>query len=422
MALVAGCSGSGASQDDRETWVSDTWAPHSQLVAAGDLVVYYSAGKDRVLNLVALDPTTGEVAWSVPNDPSRRIQGTSVAPAATKQLVYGFDVPPAGAGRAFLAAWDVETGEKKWVTDVGERTNGEITLCGEAVCVKRFAATGLQVVRFDSKTGAALDGARQIGEPVLAEDPSGALVSTSRATAVVWATPANTETPAWQASPAALFASTPVHPDFGWGGGRVDGGWILWLGGQNDAGAVAGVDDAGGVRWQRAGVAPCAQFGSFLAGIAESVVCNDADGSREDAIRANVVGLDPVTGQDLWTLAAVGAEESAAGQRPVRVDEKKYLVSTAAGRFLLTATTAPEPVKGDPPAGWCLPPTTWDMLVSPTLATTEDYAVAPFYAPCGGTGTPLTDAPKSVPAFAGPTVAGWSLWVQDRKVHGVQKG
>ncbi len=366
------------------TWTRTGGAPASRLVAAGGHVVYLAHASNG-FELVALDPTTGDVAWRAAaaagggiDRPLVLADGDNVLSFETAQVVR---------------AVDARTGSVQWRTSLPGPATSQLAHCGDDICVTTApdpaAATAASLVTLDADDGRVRSTGAFVGAPVLAIGGNTVLsvvgaqlvLASDGATKAVW------QVPLTAVFPTALDPATTTWRV--WPG--PDGTLVVFAGAQLTNGTVVGIARDGTVAWRLVGAHPC----GFVDG---DLVARAGDPSLPvplcvGAATHAVIAVDPVTGAAAWSLDA--AVDSTA--TPVRVSPRSWLVDN--GLLVdVDVKDGPRSAGTDLVDGWCGSP-------DPT--------------PCDIEGRPLAE-PAVVPDYAGVTIAGWGIWIDGSTVHAVK--
>jgi outer membrane protein assembly factor BamB len=374
-------------------WRNREFAPVSQPVRVGDLVLVYGTRPQGGLDLYALDPTSGRTIWQRDAAPGRSPAWTRLTVAARGQRVAYLS--PAGPGREQIVVADARTGQELVATDPAVYY-GPLVPCGAG----QWCATTLPQ---QPRVGAAVPGSLFTVSPVTAEitdtqipapglrmlGRGGLLEPGSRTPEVIgridgptqWVTPLadafpprSTSDSGWDwefFAPQGLFVGSYAPPV------TVTGPDPATARASRDLGAAVTValDAATGrVTWRQPGAFAC--FGvldlpreASDAGSpgwpvrcrATGSVVNDGAGVRFIGLELTVEGFDVATGATTWSL-------------PLGPDDGEMLLGlapvTSAGEYLLTpdgGAVAIDPATGRqraPAAGetfWCSVPAplTW---------------------------------------------------------------
>lgn len=366
------------------TWTGVGGAPASRLVTAGGHVVYL-AHANGAFALVALDPTTGAVAWRV----DAAAGGGSDRPAVLTDgdRVIGFETPQV------VRAVDGRTGAVQWRTQLPGVATSQLAQCGDDICVATGAdATGTpsaSLVTLDADDGRVRSTGAFVGAPVIAIGSNTVLsvvgpqlvLASDGATKTVW------QVALGAAFPSLLDVATTTWR--AWPG--PDGAWVVFAGTGLAGGTVIGIARDGGIAWRLAGAHPCA----FLEG---DVAARAGDPSLPvvlcvgDATRT-VIAVDPVTGAAAWTLDA----DVDSTTRVVRVSPRSWLIDN--GLLVdVDVKEGPRSVGLDLVDGWC---------------------GAPDPTPCDFDGRRLSE-PRVVPDYSGVTIAGWGVWIDGGSVDAIK--
>ena len=368
------------------TWTGAGAPPVSRLSAAGGHVVYL-AHSTNGFDLVALDPTSGAVAWQLP-----AAAGTSADRPAL--LVDGDQVVSFESDQVVRAV-DARSGAVRWRAALPGAATSPLARCDDAICVTTAAdATGetpASLVALDRGDGHIRTTGANVGAPVLAL--AGNDVLSIVGTQLVLASDRATKV-AWQVPLTAAFASPPSVAGTTWRAWPgPDDAWVVFAGTSDPSavGAVAGIAGNGTVAWRLGGTHPC----SFVDG---DVLARASDPSLPVLLCAgaeprSLLAVDPVSGAAAWTLA--GALDNTTSI--VRVSPRSWLVD------------APVPVDVD----------IKDGPRAPGIDIVGGWCGAPDPYPCDFYGRVVTE-PTAVPDYAGATVAGWGAWIDGATVHAVK--
>jgi outer membrane protein assembly factor BamB len=390
------------------------------LVSAGGRIVYLGVDDSGALHLIALDPTTGEVAWDRASTAATHIGGVEQALVTDGDVVVHVE-PPGGGGNSRVAlpaqqkdtpaivGVDARTGEPRWQHPIADVFT-PLEKCGADACATTPTPDRhLDITRLSISRGLELSSGQAAFEPLLATD-GGLQVSAARESDEVVLTKDFGQTIAWTHTRAELFGRDDLSPNRGWGGQHIDGVWVLWLGGDNDLGATSGVSDDGTVLWTRSGVAPC--FNLVGSPMPAPIVCGELDQAAKKVRVGNVQRIDPRSGAPVWSLPTTGLDAFAPGSSVVRYDDTHFgfhLENDDAG---LDLATGPAPLPSG--QGWCQ--TTGQHV----MVEGKRALVATSWAPCRIGVGPDAMPPSVVPSFAGPTVDHVGAWIEGEAVHGAR--
>jgi outer membrane protein assembly factor BamB len=397
----------------------------SSLVGVGGRIVYLGVDDDEQLQLIGLDPSTGDVAWQRPSTAATHIDGVEQHLVTNGNFVFNVE-PPSGGGSTRVAvpaqadagadvvAIDARTGKDVWHHPFPDLMT-PLDACGTTVCVQANGSAGhLAITRLDFATGAVLSEGRAAFEPIVAEDGELA-ISASRSNDEIALTNGFGTNVVWTHTRSEFFGTSDVTPDGGWFGVHRDGVWVIWLGSAiptgapaPSVGAVSGISDDGRLLWTRPGTAPCVPFIDDEP--APPVLCR----LRDDALShtSTVESVDAATGETRWSVKIGELVVGGSGDALVRTSSTAYATHTADGQGVTVDTIAGPSAPGPSPIeGWC------QILGQKTKVEGDVHVLARAWSPCTLDDGPNETPPTSVPAFAGPTVDGFGAWVEDGEVR-----
>ena len=411
---------------DNADWVGQGPRPVSRLVGAGSHIVYLGVDEEQQLQLIALDPSTGEVAWQRPSTAASHVPGVEQQLVTDGDTVFNVE-PPAAAGsrvaypaqgspELHVVAVDARTGDEEWRHPFDD-VSTPLEKCGDGLCVLAYAPRGhISVTRLDLSTGDVLSEGAEAFEPLAATDGEFA-ISAARDSDDVVLTSEFGQTVVWTHSKAELFASNDVTPDGGWSGFRTNGVWVVWIGGPPPAsgetddslGATSGITDDGRLLWTRSDTAPCFPFSDDPMTV--PVLCGEIDVAAQRITFGTVEGLDAPTGSTQWSLPVGDVDFENLGSSLVRLTATGYALRSAGGDVAVDMITGPSGPAVAPVDGWC------ETFGQSADVEGDTHVVATSWSPCT-LGEGASDVPPTVvPEFAGPTVNGFGAWVENREVR-----
>lgn len=344
----------------------DLPVPASELRAFGGRVVYYAAtGSDGGVEVVAVDPEAGEVAWRRPVGLSNQAPGVVlwVGGAGEHPVVLA----PSGDR---VVALDVE-GREVWNTEVGPAENLPGSCGAGQVCV----TTDDGVVMIDAETGDASPVAPATAEHrLIVGDGAGAKLGVLEAESVaepaveVAAFAENGAAELWSAPTVALFGAVPVTSRSGWWGRDYDGTWILSLGRtyispgvpaagfEFASGATAAFTPSGTSLWTRPDEEPCMPLASPTVLVMCSGTTRVVSPDEVEHPLSSFEQVDPSTGEVLLAhelaepldLTDMGTRLLAMGQDRWLLRDGEETVVVDFARSEVRAPTEAETV------GWCV--------------------------------------------------------------------
>ena len=409
----------GALRDDPAGgWVRVSPRPHSRVVSSGGLALYIGVAGDDLLEVVAVEPRTGQIAWSRPTRFPARFFDMQVGLLADADTVYMVDA------RNNLLAVDSASGEVVWEAELRSLALPSPFFCGDDVCTVVSDGDKTGVARVDTGTGFVESfGLAGLEFPLAVDNGRELSASTTLDVAL---TDKGAQTELWRRPGDEVFG--PGHAlDYGWAGQYSDGVWVAWVSHsyETEVGVTVGLGDDGTVLWSRTDTMPC----RFLLDEDRApaiggpiVLCrgrNQIAGYPSYAYVLNVdtiEGVDPVTGTTTWSVTSPWSGEAPAPGDVVRTGPTTFLLRTSEGDVALDLTNGPSPAGADQ-SGWCRPAMTTDY-VDETYGS-YPYSATPAPYPCELGGEPI-EIPEAVPEFAGASVDGFGVWVEDRTVRGAE--
>jgi hypothetical protein len=411
-------------------WVGQGPKPLSNLVSAGGHIVYIGVDHNEP-SLVGLDPTTGAVVWQRPDSLGYHLSGVeerlvvdgdnvfdleSDSNAAQSKVAFTPDAARAQASGSVVVAVNAANGKDVWSQSVDGEASTPFVNCDGALCVSAVVTPNhLTINRLAFADGSVASTGDKAFDPLVVINGAGA-VSASRDTSNVTLTDQYGQQVTWTHTRTELFGTDDVTPDGGWGGGLVDGVWIVWLGGPQQPtpsfGVIAGISATGDRLWTLPDAALCPIFTE----VDEETVpisCGQLDVTGQTYTTGTIARIDAATGKPAWSLDAGDIDAVKPGDAIVRFDATNYALALPSGDVTLNTDTGP----GGPPAtksGWC-------VTQDDEVGIGEDRSlVTASWAPCTLGVGPDDTPPAAVPGFAGPTIGGHGAWVEDGQVRGVR--
>jgi hypothetical protein len=419
-------AGPSSEQPDAESYELAWSLPSRQLVsapvAAGGKVVVYAAHRGR-LQLLVVDPETGEIVARRPSSSSYVTAGVTMAVAARGDLVYHYRP----AGRLQLARVEVYDVRRDlvvsrsapayfWSLPTGCRRPDT-----GPICVAAGEASPASLYRVNAGSGrlrlAASDVGRGLGEGLY---DAGDTISLVRADRRVW-----------RRTAPAMFGGRPVTPAEGWDW-QQQGGLLIGSFGNAEArrdgvmtkrpGHTARIDPrTGRPVWVRRGTAYCEL----------DLMEPAADGSRRwfrcatsgtydrSDWKTTITRFDPRTGAPLWTTEPARWDTVYDGSTWVKLSES--LVAGRRGGTLVTLDVASGQVTtADPSAvGWCAQRRSYHDLDAAALPQTR--IARGLSSPCRADGQPV-ERPAFVDPVFGVRVDGRFVWASTTGLYAVPSG
>lgn len=410
--------------------------PVSDLAVLGDLVTYLAPGEEADLELVAVDPSTAQVAWR--HDAALAYSSGDTLDVVALEGVAAFVRRTTGETRYALdgAAAD---GSIRWSVPIG-RPTGFPYRCGARICVETIDGP----VRVDPGSGDHETGRSTqeiVGAALSSEtEPSLQRVGHSAASGgeEILSAPRFGAHPLWTARLLELLGTD----DATWeAAGAVRYG-DLWAVGvyralpddAEDGAApyepgdlVALSVEDGSLLWRRADVESCVLAGAedqLLACASTQVPATSEDsGYRVSGVAA----LDPATGADRVRVELVPYDPEVGGAFAVTGPDRMLMATTTGVQEVdLAAGTAEAAAPGQ--VGWCRRSGELPKVRAPGGEPFEVYSRA-FGRPCALDGTELDEAAAVAPIVSGdlPPVAAvssvavgpWVLWNDEGALAGV---
>ncbi|WP_157518488.1 hypothetical protein [Herbidospora mongoliensis] len=411
-----------------------------QPVAADRAIVFHALGENGQLQVVSLDPATGEILWTSPASPSEVApeRGVRVLTLEKPSLVVWMqpgDYMP--SGDVALVAADAWTGKIIWrFGNRWLRVTAPPATCHEnrVICLTgSLAGPRYGMIMIDAATGRMLlsntsddrKSVREIAERL--RDSGTALERLNEDGSVRWSRPY-----------AALFGERQVSPEQGWTFALHHGTYVGSFGmvrplSTSDRGRVsrslddrfvtAGIDaDTGRTLWTKSGMSVIC--GDLEFDVDHPVRCRQqgkavwVEGRLADLVRPSVIleGFDLVSGHATWRwrLGAVAGLMFVSGKATgdyrdvLRIDRTKYAIESGDQRFLLDMDKGPL-VDSPPEVGWCRIESEVNLLFQIRALDTSMYTKRNWY-PCTSSGLEKR-TPSSAPAFAGARTSGVFVWL-----------
>ncbi|MHB8680525.1 MAG: outer membrane protein assembly factor BamB family protein [Acidimicrobiales bacterium] len=388
-------------------------------VLAGGRVLVLAVQPDKTLNLVAVDPKTGTIAWQVPSSPSGVSPSVILTPLTSGNVAL--NMAPAGTAtspQVTLQGIDITTGHTLWSEPAPATVVDPPALCtNESVfCVVEAQSSGApQLVALAPATGHVTG---SVTGPFRQMAPN--LYETSASPpALEQLTPGGV--PAWTAQVATLFGGTQYSPAYGWNfvaSGSLDVGTsgVQPQGTKEPLSAFKTIGirmTDGAVQWSTPGAYQC----FAVLQIDQPFVCRYtgtgtyANGTLSTAgVTLTLQGLNLATGAVTWSHPVTDVQSLTTGNG-VPIEDATHIVVTVGGApqllDLQSGALAPVPVGA---VFWC--GTTQQLaLNAPAGSLANGQRVgATFLAPCTASGAPATATPGHPASSIGISVDGLFVW------------
>jgi outer membrane protein assembly factor BamB len=407
-------------------WADHFLHPVSGPVLVGGKVVLYSVEAGH-LRLNALDPATGNIAWTMPASVAGNTHGQAFQVAHIGGTVFLLGAPVAADGlEAHVIAVDAATGKQRWATQFAAAFTETPTVCPDhkGLCDSTETAAGtLSSLRINAADGEVRElpnlGGRILGADIL--DPA------PRAPEYVERLSPTTGKLLWRDRVDTLVGG-PVSSSYGWNWdsyGAVDVGWLAATSSATQPSLDLSEQKTVGVRasdgkrlWVSKGVYGCPEQGLTGNGKPFAVRCVFKAGGQLDV---TLQGFDVRTGKTVWSVPLGNAPAvmptvsntvpGAGSYVVVRMGASVFSIPRADGsRVLVDLVNGVVSHPAVPQNGWCLASSYYvdrdnrdelgkrmiqftGVLLSPC---TSQYGVA---APTDGTSTGM-----------GVTVGGRFIW------------
>ncbi len=439
VAVVALClvvvtsSGSGASG----AWTDSSLHVVGSPVVAGRMVLVVDVTSRHQLELSAVDPASGSIAWRRPYSASEITPGVAFGPTVLGNTVLAL-TPEGGTDDpgVLVKGLDVSTGRVLWSVPQPLVLSDAPAVCagGQSFCLATYisdTATGLAIL---DPTSGAVVGAVNGPERNMAVAQPGSITEGD-----LWQTDASVPTlvqtsatgqQAWTKSVASLFGGSQYDPD---------NGWDFLVEGSLDIGSVApqanasvlpldrfktvGISGSDGtVKWSVPGAFYC---GGGLQFLASDVVCQFSGVARESAssvtmsgVGLTLRGLDPSSGTTTWSRQVLDPKSLTLGTNVAFADATHLVVRLASGtRVVLDVRTgAVEPVSANE-VFWCEQSPTYSVQVPQGAAVGGKRQGAPVFTSCSATGASVQGRPAADPSTVGVRAGGFFVWPTP---HGLQ--
>lgn len=441
--LLAACSSGGddeaegtttttaATEDEAVAWVREDLDPVTEAhVVDGTVLVLVAEGGG--MQLVGLDPATGETRWSDEASPGYAPPGTSVGFSEIGDDGVAYLRPAGGDLLAELVLADAATGQQRWTSDPLEFI-GPPGACddGEDVCGLADIGAGTQLVRF-------------LGEGVVRPEPfpTGArglgtdLLELGTRDPEVLAGYADGEV-RWRTPLAEVFGDG-YSTDYGWMFATYEDGSVVGTVGQDvplvlpvivDEGryVTAGIGAADGrPRWRDVGTSfTCHSRLVVLMG--EGGTHEDAEGWRPWPVRCRTVGtvtfesldadgvpeiervvaegFDPATGETTWSVEldpSILTDEDV-DRRPPLAGEQGLVVPGLDGPVVLDVQDGTTEPLGDDDVLWCRTEATFEIDEAwisgePEAEPITERRGGVLAEPCRADGSAVRGAPAAFPS------------------------
>jgi len=429
VVVVTGRAGSG--------WVDPSLHVVGSPVAADGVVVMLDVTARHRLELSAVDPADGSVAWRRPFSASEITPGVAFGPTVLGGTVLDL-VPAASVSdpTVTVEGLDVLTGRVLWSVPQPLVLSDAPAVCGGATyfCLAAFTSdTSTALVTLDPGTGRPVGLVAgpyrnmAVAQPGSVQD--GDLWQTSTATPTLMQISA-TGQEAWTRTVAALFGGSQFDPDDGWAflvkGGLDVGsvasapsGGALALGDSKTIG-ISGAD--GTVRWSVPGYYFC---GGGLQFLTADVVCQFSGSAHQAGSSFSMAGvdlvlkgLDTTSGATTWALPVREAEALSLGRDVAFADATHVVVQPLSGRpvVLDVVSGATVPV-GTGQVFWCEYDPRYDVTTAQGASVGGQRQGAPVFGGCSASGSAVAGLPASAPSTVGVESGGMFVWPSP---HGLQ--
>jgi hypothetical protein len=389
-------------------------------IVAGNRILVVDASPDGAMNLAAVDPHTGKVAWQQPFSASSVPPGVLITPVAIGTTAL--DLAPATGPTdpsVVLKGIDVNTGQPAWTSPApAVVVDAPVTCASQSRFCVNVSGTGgtTQLEQVDPAKGAVtatLAGPHTQMASNLYQtgaQPPG-FVAVSDAGALLWSK-----------SVAALFGGAQFSPQYGYDfvtAGPLDVGTVgvapsaggsLPLGSFETIGITA---TSGAVAWMAPGALDC--FG--VVPVTPQFLCRYSgsgtyvNGNLSTAgVTLTLGGLNPATGAVTWSVPVAQAQSLTTGNGLPVADANHLVVALASGPALLdlgSGQTAPVPAGA---VYWCGQSQQASVQATPSALSGGRRVGATLFAPCTAEGAPATGMPTSALPAIGVSIGGLFVW------------
>jgi len=373
----------------------------------------------RQLQLSAINPATGTVAWQRPFSASDIAPGESFAPTTFGDLVidlapYG----PAGSMTVSVLGVEISTGDVAWKFGQPGVTEDAPAACAATtttLCLSWNAQSSSPLIEIDATDGSLIRAVgaveRGLGTDVYQTiDPSPTLLQIGDKGQLLW-----------QRSAASIFGSVNDQPDYGWNVqpfGALDVGSL----GSKPVGRVYNLGSAtttgftiatGRPVWTDIGDFNCQLYiftAPMLCRITGTATETSSGGSSLKGVTVTLEGFDPTTGKITWRQADDDpAPFTADGELPF-VDARHLVVRRAGVDVVLDAASGTVAPLAKGQVLWCSTQP-FVKVTGPKGSGYEDERIATeVFSSCNAAGVAVAGHPTNQPSVVGVTLDGRFFW------------
>jgi hypothetical protein len=227
----------------------------------------------------------------------------------------------------------------------------------------------------------------------------------------------------WQQMVAEIFGGAQYNPNFGWdfaAGNNIDVGSVGYpeTGGKLSLGdfKTVGISAANGdIKWSRPGFFMC---GGTLQFLSTAVTCDFSGTVTErkplqfSGLGLSFQGLDPVSGQVVWSEPVADPEAVAEAVPQPFVDGQHFVVQVSRRNWAVldTADGTTSPV-GTGEAFWCEDEPGYKVTAPEGASDNGERSSEPVFSGCSAMGAPAKGLPSSRPSAVGMDADGLFIWL-----------
>jgi hypothetical protein len=382
------------------------------------------------LEISAVEPSSGSVAWSHPYSASLITPGVAFTPIAIGNTVLVL-LPAHGSNNPSVSVEGVDagTGKRLWAVPQPLVLSDAPVVCatGQYFCIPTYAsASSTGLVALNPLTGA-VTGTVQGPLRNMAVVPPGSLNDSD-----LWQTNASAPTlmqtsatgqQVWTQTIASLFGGSQFNPNYGWDfvvNSQLDIGSV----GVAPIGKTEPLDgfktlgistSTGSVVWSMPGYLFCGGALQFLTAdiLCQYVGSAHSNGTKETmpGVKLTLEGLNPISGATTWTKQVQDAQALSLGTNIAFRDGTHIVVQPLVGkRVVLDVVDANiTPVSANE-VFWCEQVPTY-KLNTPKGASEKGVRVStPVFRACSADGKPVAGLPPTSPSTVGVSVDGLFIW------------